>query len=66
MSEQMQVTLKLYHDQTHLTGEPEGELIWELFVNGQPFPHRHANILESRDINRIVRALVDLEEQLSE
>lgn len=66
MSEQMQVTPKLYHDQTHLTGEPDGELIWELFVNSNPFPHGHANIIQSKDINRIVRALVDLEEQLSE
>ena len=66
MSDQMRVTLELYCDQSHLVDESEGELIWELYVNGSPFPHENHNILETGQINNIVRTLVDLEEERSD
>lgn len=66
MSNQMQVTLKLWCDQQHLQHNQEASLIWELFVNGKPFPCGLANIIETTQIDGIVRKLVDIEEEMTD
>jgi len=59
--EQMQVELKLYCDQSELVDDPEADLRWELFVNGQPFPGTVRNVLTTTQAIKIARMLIDIE-----
>ena len=62
----MQVTLTLYTDQSPALANPEDQLIWELHINGVPFPNKDANILTTDQIDGIVRVLVKLEDEMTE
>ena len=61
----MKIELKLSLDQSLYGTDPESELLWELYVNGEPFPDPTANALSTSKIDKIVKFLVDLEEMMS-
>lgn len=61
-SEQIQITLKLYSDQSDLSFNPDADLVWEFFVNGQPFPEAFSNCLTTTQAMKVARMLIDIEE----